>query len=256
MKKVMLGAAIALALTTSNAAADGIDRRYPPTIAAPPPVYVPTWSGLYIGAGFGAGAVVHDLTLRDDIGSLFSFDGIGGEGVLGTVIVGLDWQLGTNTVLGVFVDYDFSDISTDVSFNGLAGLDGNAGVDLDNTWSVGARLGWLSSPSTLWYATAGYTEADFEAFASSDLLGSRVSRDRTFSGYFVGAGVDTRLAASNWFLRLEYRFSEFDDETIFRFDDELRTRLEVEPSTHTARAALTYKFGGPGWGNGGWGWGQ
>jgi outer membrane immunogenic protein len=260
MKKVMLGAAVALALTTSYAAADGIDRRYPPTIAAPAPIYAPTWSGFYIGAGFGAGAVVHDLTLRDDLGSLFDFDGIGGEGVLGTVVVGLDWQLGTNTVLGVFADYDFSDISTDVSFNGRSGLDGHAGIDLDHTWSVGARLGWLSSPSTLWYATGGYTESNFDAFVSSDLTGgSRFSRDRTFSGYFVGAGVDTRIAASNWFLRLEYRFSQFDDETIFRFDDDLGTRVEVEPSTHTARATLTYKFtpgGGFGWGGGGWGAGQ
>jgi opacity protein-like surface antigen len=70
----------------------------------------------------------------------------------------------------------------------------------------------------------------------------------------VGAGVDSRIAASNWFLRLEYRFSEFDRETIAQLDE--FTRLDVEPSMHTARLSLTYKFGG-GYGWGGWGgWGK
>jgi outer membrane immunogenic protein len=251
MKKVAVGVAFALAVVTSNAAADGIDRRYPPSIAAPQPyIAPPTWTGLYIGAGIGAGAIVHDITVRDDLGSLLSFDGIGGEGAFGTVTAGWDWQLGTSTVLGVFADYDFSDVSTDLSV--LGGLV-RAGVDHDNSWSVGARLGFLANPSTLWYATAGYTEADFEAFANLDGVG-RVSADRSFSGYFVGAGVDTRLAASNWYLRLEYRFSEFDSERLFR--DELGpVRLEVEPSMHTARATLTYKFNTGTWG--GWtGWGS
>jgi hypothetical protein len=61
--------------------------------------------------------------------------------VLGTVILGWDWQVGSNTVVGVFVDYDFSDISTSASaFDG----DFRASLDLDSAWSVGARLGWLS----------------------------------------------------------------------------------------------------------------
>jgi outer membrane immunogenic protein len=243
MKKVAVGVAVALALTTSNAAADGVDRRYPPTIAAPAPYVAPlTWSGFYVGAGVGGGAVVYDVSVRDvDLGTLASLDGIGGEGVFGTVIAGWDWQLGQSTVLGVFADYDFSDISTDLSVNEFI----RASIDHNNSWSVGARLGFLTNPSTLWYATAGYTEAEFEAFASiADTTG--VSRDRNFSGYFVGGGVDTRLAASNWFLRLEYRFTEFDNETIAQLDDV--TRLDVEPSMHTARATLTYKFGGYGWG--------
>lgn len=253
MKKVAVGVAVALALVTSSAVADGIDRRYPPTIAAPvPPVAFPTWSGFYIGAGVGAGAVVHDLSIRDDIGSIFNFNGIGGEGVFGTVIAGWDWQLGQSTVLGVFADYDFSGISTDASL-----LDGeiSAALDHDNSWSVGARLGFLANPSTLWYATAGYTEADFDASARLDGVG-RFSASRTFSGYFVGAGVDTRLAASNWYLRLEYRYSEFDGERVLR-DDLDPLRVDVDPSMHTARATLTYKFGsgayGYGWAPAGWG---
>jgi outer membrane immunogenic protein len=67
------------------------------------------------------------------------------------------------------------------------------------------------------------------------------------SGYFVGAGVDTRLH-SNWFLRLEYRFSEFDSE---KFEVNEWAKHDLDTSIHSARLTLTYKFG-----HGGWGWGK
>ncbi len=57
-----------------------------------------------------------------------------------------------------------------------------------------------------------------------------------FKGYFVGAGVESQLVGG-WNLRAEYRFSQFDSETVL-FDG-----LNVEPSSHTARLALTYKWG-------------
>ncbi|HEY1245154.1 MAG TPA: porin family protein [Hyphomicrobiaceae bacterium] len=258
MKKVMVGVAVALAVMTSNAAADGIDRRPPPTIAAPQPyVAPPGWTGFYVGAGVGGGAVIHDVTVNDVDFGRSHFDGIGGDGVFGTAIVGWDLQVSPNTVIGLFVDYDFSDISSDFSV-----LDRTirSSIDHDHSWSVGGRIGLLSSPSTLWYATGGYTQARFEgsttvSFDDGDV---RASRDRTFDGFFVGGGVDTRLAASNWFLRLEYRFSDFSSERIFGDDF---TRIDAEPTMHTARLTLAYKFGsgGYGWGNGwgnGWGWGR
>jgi len=247
MKKLIVGVAGALALMSSNAVADGPYRRPPPTIAAPPPVYEapPTWTGFYFGAGVGAGAVVHDVSVQDLGVNVFSFDGVGGQGIFGTVIVGWDWQMG-NTVFGIFADYDFSDISTNLSL--LGGLL-NASFDHSNSWAIGARLGWLSSPATLWYLTAGYTEAEFDSFAS--FVGLGLSGEDRFSGYFVGAGVDTRLR-DNWFLRLEYRFSQFDSEPFTSADG--LTSLDVEPSIHTARVLLTYKFSGSGMA--GWGLGR
>jgi outer membrane immunogenic protein len=249
MKKILLGVAVAIALGAGTAAADGIDRR-PSPIAAPQPIYAPTWSGFYIGAGIGAGAVVHDLDISADGGSLLNFNGIGGEGIFGTAIIGADWQIGSKAVVGVFADYDFSDISTDLTV-----LDGlfRASIDHNNSWSVGARLGWLATPSTLIYALGGYTEAEFEASARTDGV-NLFSADKTFSGYFVGAGIDTRLGATNWFARLEYRYTEFDSESIFSVDDVLN--VDIEPSMHTGRLTLTYKFNS-GWGNWGAGsWGK
>jgi outer membrane immunogenic protein len=248
MKKVMVGVTVALAFT-SQAVADGIDRRPPAPIAASEPIYNPTWTGFYIGAGVGGGDVVHDTRLRDvDFGTLQRFDGIGGQGVFGTAIVGWDAQLGPKTVIGAFVDYDFSDISTDLRVPGFF----DSSLDHDWTWSVGGRLGWLATPSALLYATGGYSQARFSGF--SDLLGSDTDH-KTFNGWFAGGGIETRLAASNWFARLEYRFTQFDRET-FAIDE--FTRFDSEPSMQTVRATLTYKFNGPGYGywngwGGGWG---
>jgi len=246
MKKLIVGVAAALTLTTSNAVADGITKRQPPTIIAPQyePPPAPTWTGFYLGAGVGAGAVIHDFRVFDDDGTIARHDGWGGDGVFGTVIIGYDWQVGASTVFGLFVDYDFTDISKSFSlFNGLI----TRSVDQDNVWSVGARLGLLTSPSALWYITGGYTQAQFGVSVIDNINGVTLSRDRTFDGWFIGAGIDTRLAASNWFLRLEYRYSEFDSER-FLLDDDTGLGHHFEPSVHSARLVLTYKMGG------GYGW--
>jgi outer membrane immunogenic protein len=217
MKKTILALAGAVALLSSSALADGMAGNRTAASA-------PSWTGLYVGAGIGAGAVVHDISL---FGGAFSLDGIGGEGAFGTVIIGYDRQLTSNIVAGIFVDYDFSNISTGLSFGPFS-----ASLDHKNSWSVGARLGMLTSPTTLWYGTAGYTQADFEIdtnfFGTIDLP--------EFKGYFVGGGVESQLRGG-WGLRAEYRFTQFDDQ------DFGIPFLNVETSMHTARLALTYKWG-------------
>jgi outer membrane immunogenic protein len=211
MKRLILGVAAALILSAGQAAADGLPSKR--QARAPVAEAGPNWNGFYIGAGIGAGAVVHELS---DYYS--SADSIGGEGIFGTVTVGYDRVIRPGWVAGVFTDFDFSGISSDFE-----------GVDIDHeySWSVGGRLGVLANPGTLLYGTAGYTQAEFD-FAGAT--------SPTFDGYFVGAGIETFLH-QNWTLKLEYRFSQFDDENVFGTD--------VEPSLHTARLVLSYKFGHP-----------
>jgi outer membrane immunogenic protein len=214
MYKTMLALVGGLSLLSGAAMADGMGSRGASCCDAARP-----WTGFYIGAGIGAGAVVHDVSLDGFVG----VDGVGAEGMFGSVVVGYDRQLTSRVVGGIFADYDFaSNVSTDVSLGGFG-----FSIDQKNTWAVGARLGLLSSPTTLWYGTAGYTQTEFE-------VGSVKLSD--FKGYFVGAGVESQLVGG-WNLRAEYRFSQFDSESVL-FDE-----LKVEPSSHTARLALTYKWG-------------
>ncbi len=286
---------------------------------APAPMPVATWTGFYIGAGVGAGAVVHELDVNafgdyyaDKCGELdhviptesfsnlrsielekpyipvyemdhcggseasLNFDGIGGEGLFGTVQVGYDWQFKPRAVFGFFADADFTNISTDLDFsasgtellrprNGEATsyvngpsrgeITGDGEVDLNWMWTIGARLGFLPTPDTLVYILAGYSQAEFDDPSLTINWGGgsetvSTSLD-TFSGVTVGAGMETRLN-HNWGLKLEYRFTQLQDEELFSWSDswgdcgcwayEAGVSADLEPSIHTGRVALTYKF--------------
>jgi outer membrane immunogenic protein len=125
----------------------------------------------------------------------------------------------------------FCDISTDLSLiNGAF----TASLDHDHSWSIGARAGFLSSPTTLWYGTVGYTEAKF---STSSTVGSLALPD--FQGWFIGAGVESMLGRG-LSLKAEYRYTRFDEETILSagpFD------LDLDSTMHTVRFSLNYKFG-------------
>jgi outer membrane immunogenic protein len=233
MKKTAWVFAITLAASASAAVADGMPKA---GATAAPCCAEPAWRGFYIGAGVGAGAVVHDVGISaGGIGSA-NFDGIGGEGVLGTVIVGYDFMVARNVVGGIFADFDFSGLSTDLNAAGLL----NASIDHQHSWSIGGRLGVLTTPTTLWYATGGYTRASFDL--SGSIGGTPFSVDLPdFNGFFIGGGVESQLRG-NWSLRAEYRFTQFDSETVFSGGG---INVDAEPSMHTARLALTYKFPRP-----------
>jgi outer membrane immunogenic protein len=204
MKRMVAGFALALALSGSAAFADGM-------VKAGPAYSAPTWSGFYIGAGAGGAAVVYDVDL--------GLGNFGGEGFFGTVTVGYDHQINSRWVVGIFADYDFgSNIKADSIF-GVTG-------ELKNTWAVGGRLGVQTSPTTLWYGTAGYTQAEVDLNIPIGVP--------TFSGYFLGLGAESQLGGG-WSVKGEYRFSQFDSEDIIGVD--------VEPTIHSFRAVLSYKFG-------------
>jgi outer membrane immunogenic protein len=212
MKKLILAVAGAMSLLSSAALADGMGSKGAVACcdAARP------WTGFYVGIGGGVGSGVGKLSGEGE-----SFDGLGAEGVFGTVMVGYDRMLTSRIVAGVFADYDFvSNVSTDFPFG--------ASIEQKNTWSVGARLGMLTSPTTLWYGTAGYSHTEF------DFKGASLSLP-DFNGYFLGAGVESQLQGG-WGVRAEYRFTQYGSEEIF-------PGLSAEPSTHAGRIALTYKWG-------------
>jgi outer membrane immunogenic protein len=230
MKRIILGAVAALTLSMGQAFADGLPTRS--RMADTAPVAAPKWSGVYIGLGIGAGSATSELSLDvSGFGSIFSLDGIGSAGTFGTVTVGYDRAIGKSLVAGVFADYDFgSSMSSDLSIFGLT----VPLIDLNNSWSVGARLGVLTSPSTLVYGTAGYTRTDV------DIVGGFIpGLPSSMEGYFVGAGIETFLHSS-WTLKLEYRYTSYDTETLVAFGP---VSLNLDTETHAARAVLSYKFG-------------
>jgi outer membrane immunogenic protein len=235
MKRLILGVAAALLLSASPAVADGLPSKG--SIKAAPAAAGPNWNGFYAGVGIGAGALVadkpvtgHHYDYEEDVLQSYRIGSteFGGEGAFGIVTIGYDRVLRPGWVGGVFADFDFgSSISSEVNF-----FSRSASIDQNHSWAIGARLGFLTSPGTLIYGNVGYTQTDLDIFD----FGSE-----TFDGYFVGAGIETFLR-DNWTLKLEYRYSDFGEETVF---DGRFASAELDPSTHTARLVLSYKFGHP-----------
>jgi outer membrane immunogenic protein len=190
------------------------------------PIYAPTptWTGFHVGLGVGGEAVDHKLSV-----STLSFDGIASTGVVGTVEVGYDRQMG-NFVAGLYFNYDFGDNVATTLKTGVV----EVSIAQTDSWSAGGRLGYLVNPSTLAYALGGYTQSRFE------LQGITIpgfSSGRDFGGWTVGGGLETKLAA-NWTLKGEYRYTEFESYKPFA----ALPTFHIDNSVQSARLVLSYKF--------------
>ena len=249
MKKALIGLAAGAALTfaASTAYADGYAYG---SVKDAAPVQQVNWNGLYIGAGVGYGIASTELDLRyvdtyyEESGSIFNLDGLSSKGFQGVVTLGYDRQVHPNVVLGVFGDYAFGDLETSASvLEGLLRLD----AELSDSWAVGARLGFIRSCCTMWYVTAGYSQADLDW--SVGFLGETVLSDsKTLDGWFIGGGVEQQLR-DNLFLKLDYRYTSYDSEQLVSewISEGERIDLNAETEVHSVRLGVNWKvdlFGG------------
>ena len=82
-------------------------------------------------------------------------------------------------------------------------------------WAIGARVGYLVTPSLLAYVNAGYTQARFSSvhfFQDTVPPVDTVSwlNAKTYNGWFVGGGDEFQLSFfPGLFWRSEYRFSQY-----------------------------------------------
>lgn len=170
----------------------------------------PSWTNFYIGALIGYGIGTPEASMG---GASVSFSA---EGVQGVLAVGYDLQVGRGLVLGVLGDYAFGNVEGNV---------GPLNFKLSNQWAVGTRFGLLASPSSLWFATGGYTQVDIEA--------SMLSVDKTLSGFFVGGGVEQALDRT-FSVKLEYRYSNYEDVKV--------GPVTVTNEIHSARLGANLRF--------------
>jgi outer membrane immunogenic protein len=175
------------------------------------------WSGFYVGASIGAGEAVNDLLL----GGVVDLNGITGDGLFGEINAGYDHDFG-NFVAGLMVDGNYSGISA-----GLGALGDH--LKSDYGFDILGRVGMKVNPSTLAYVLGGYSWGHFKAEDGGDSI------DWSRSGYSVGGGLETAIA-TNTTLGIEYRYARFADK------DFAGGAVNIEPSSHTVRVGLKYKF--------------
>lgn len=223
----------------------------------------------------------------------------GAASAFGTIEGGFDYQVGSNFLVGLNAAFNLGSVTISDSADSesvgaaefdLDGIDGgfaggtshlDTDLELGNSWSLGARAGFLVSESILLFASGGYisTKAELKASYDADylaaglteddgmgmipgggmLMGVNSSNDDWMNGYYLGAGVETLLTESVSF-KMEYRFADLgsiETTTDYRnFDDEesldsafenggagaAGVTAEANPIVHSIRATVNWRF--------------
>ena len=240
MKKILVAAAAAFAVASGAliGQASAADLDFMP--APPPPVFVPTWAGFYIGGHVGYGEADFDsrvdLDYFDSINaarndSYSFFNSLSPDGLVGGIQGGYNWQI-NRLVLGIEADISFTDWGdSQSSFNsnnvlrlggpgGLAANEyafGSTSADIDFLASVRGRMGFAMN-NFLLYGTGGIAWADADASARVEVydattdLTTTWSGNRSFSdiGFVAGAGMAWMVIPQTFSVGVEGLYYFFD----------------------------------------------
>jgi len=224
MKAVLIASSISIGFALATGSASAADLL---PLKSPPPIY--SWTGCYIDAGVGYGmwnqnhyaetypapAPVLPLYTPLDLSTT-----TGGQGWLGRVGGGCDYQVGSSFVIGAFGDFDFMGLkgNYDDPYNYVVGNENES-----RAWAVGGRIGFLVTPKLLTYLDGGYTQTRFDqinlSFAGTPISGTLTGPAgaylpaTTYNGWFFGGGTEYSLwdivPIRGVFWRTEYRFSSY-----------------------------------------------
>lgn len=228
MKKIVLAAMSATALTSAASAADMAARM--PMKAPPPMVAVYNWTGFYIGAAGGYG-----WSDRVSLGALaVSSDEIRGGFAGGTI--GYNWQTpGSQFVFGLEADAFWSDMRYNETIGVVTFED-----RIRSFGSVTGRLG-LAVDAALFYVKGGFAWADNRISIAGPAAAFAESNIHT--GWTVGGGAEWGFTP-NWSAKVEYMYADYGNETYFSTLVPSGAALGAE--THTVKVGINYRFGGRG----------
>jgi outer membrane immunogenic protein len=280
MRKVLLAGTALVTLVSGSAMAADLSRPTP----APAPVYTKApmmpvygWTGAYIGlnAGYGWGdSKLATSTVFNTPGyfaassvaavNLAGAQTVNPNGFTGGGQIGYNWQAGSSTVLGLEADFEYLGLKGSSAV--AAGYPGflptgfaiNQAVKTDWLATFRARIGYLVTPSALFYVTGGGAITDLKGtFTFTDTFSNAfetASLSSTRLGWTVGGGVEWMLW-SGWSAKAEYLFVSFPSASIGgAFSGSALTLAQNganSPFTHSAdlkaniaRFGINYKLGG------------
>jgi hypothetical protein len=204
-----------------------------------------SWTGAYIGAwgscGTGSGELnfsEHDTVIPGDPAELnpghnFNVDGVAfrGCGVAGQV--GADLQVSDRFVVGLGFDYEMSNASGEITYDGTQVAEWTRG----NLWTIYGRAGVLMAPDSLLYALGGYGQLDGGELTILD-AGSMDLPSRDV--LTVGVGFEQRFADGRASVKIEYRHREYSDELLHAWED--GSRLSGGASEDAGLVGVTWRF--------------
>ena len=247
MKKLVLALTAVAAFTGSALAADLPARTY---TKAPVIVETPSWTGFYIFGGGGYGLWdANTYSVNTATGNATSIaQRSGGDGYVGTVGAGYDWQLSQSWVGGIFADGQFGSIRGSL----VDPTNALAGTEKDKTnWAAGLRLGYVVAPTVLSYVNGGYSGSNFSGTTLATAAGVAAATTPSFSrsGWFLGGGVENQLGVlgfgPNWFMKTEYRVAEYNKATLTESTlagVPTTAGTTYSPIVQTVTTSLVYRF--------------
>ena len=253
--KVSLACAGALAAAaTLSATAFAAEPAPPPP---PPPPF--TWTGLYIGGqigyAWGQDPVFWSGTSNDDETAAGTF-GNSPQGVIGGAHVGYNLQYNPWLVLGIEGSVDGTSLrhTAQVAVNDFVGdtpgsITSTSKADVQG--SVRGRIG-IAFDRVMVYGTGGVaftgfntTIVDTTGFFTG-APGTNTTFSDTRAGWTAGAGIEYAIT-DNWWVRAEYRYSNFGHTTDFPFPGVLPfpdsfVFLQHHLTENQVQAGFSYRF--------------
>jgi outer membrane immunogenic protein len=274
MKKIIAIAAAVLGSASVASAADMAVKARP----LPAPVY--NWTGFYIGGnvGYSWGRSEDTSTLSNGAGTVLftSIDRTNLDGVVGGGQVGFNWQMQT-LVWGLEADIQATGEKGGRDFTCPVGVctplipnfntipQGEFGISLFSPgpavpvslnqkleWfgTARGRIGFLATPTVLFYGTGGLAYGEVRSTATVATLGG-FSSTNTKVGYAVGAGIEG-VISGNWTAKLEYLYVDlgrasgsFTTTTAAFGGGTLVSSFNSRITDNIVRVGLNYRLGGP-----------
>jgi outer membrane immunogenic protein len=240
MRRQLLAIVIAFSLTCVSAAAraDGDD-------AKPSLLQTSNWTGFTASAGIGYGIWDAETTTDDPLRGCVSCTRAnhGGNGWLGRLGLGYDYQFHERFIAGVLANYDFSDLQGTVGDAVFT----HAKTSSEHAWFIGVRGGWLMTPEILNYWSVGYTQTHFSgaalhnAYTGAILPGAQLE-GYTAGGWFVGSGLEVAVH-DGWFWRGAVRYADYGRKARTESGIAPVFELNFDPIVGTATNEIVYKFG-------------
>jgi len=234
----MMRSIIALAFTalaTSAIAADLPVRPLPPP---PAPVYL--WTGCYVGGNVGWAQVSAHFNDRidGDDGRLSSSAFAGGGQI------GCDYQFASNWVFGIQGLIDW----TDIKRHRVSIIDPDLTFHREGNWfaTVTARLGYLFTPTFLFYVKGGWGSVNDEFSVTTTATNTTIATvNKNANGGDVGVGFEWMLTR-NWTVWVEWDHIFLDDRSI-EFTRSGVTRFDnISRDFDKVLFGINWRFGGPG----------
>lgn len=165
------------------------------------------------------------------------------EGDAYTALVGADYQIASNTIVGISVGYENVDIDTE--YNGFGGNNGN--LDGDG-YTIAPYVGFKLGQNASAMLTAGYSSLEYDTLRYDPVTGNAITGNTDGERYFVNAALAGSHMMNRWHLRGKTGvFYASEDKDAFTETESTGATIavadeETELGQLTAEARLGYAF--------------